>query len=66
LRAYYYAVPILLWLINPWLLLAGSIVVTSAVYFTEFRSDTARALRRTIVEPPPPAADAEPPSRTDP
>jgi len=44
LRAYYYAVPILLWLINPWLLLAGSLVVTSAVYFTEYRSHTAQAL----------------------
>jgi uncharacterized membrane protein len=44
LRAYYYAVPILLWLINPWLLLAGSVVVTSAVYFTEYRSHTAQAL----------------------
>lgn len=44
LRAYYYAVPILLWLINPWLLLAGGIVVTSAVYYTEYRSETARAL----------------------
>lgn len=44
LRAYYYAVPVLLWLIHPWLLLAGSIVVTSAVYFTEYRSNTVQAL----------------------
>ena len=44
LRAYYYAVPILLWLINPWLLLASSLVVTTAVYFTEYRSHTAQAL----------------------
>lgn len=51
LRAYYYAVPVLLWLINPWLLLAASIVVTSAVYYTEFRSDTARALRHAVVPP---------------
>jgi uncharacterized membrane protein len=45
LRAYYYAVPILLWLISPWLLLAASIGVTSAVYYTEYRSETALALR---------------------
>jgi uncharacterized membrane protein len=56
LRAYYYAVPILLWLINPWLLLAGSIIVTSAVYFTEYRSGTARALSMQPDSEPTPVA----------
>jgi uncharacterized membrane protein len=52
LRAYYYAVPILLWLINPWLLIGGSVVVTSAVYFTEYRSGTARALTAQVAAAP--------------
>jgi len=51
LRAYYYAVPVLLWLINPWLLLAGSLVVTTAVYFTEYRSHTAQALGAATLHP---------------
>ena len=44
LRAYYYSVPLLLWLINPWLLVAGSVVITGVTYYMEFRSATVRAL----------------------
>ncbi len=44
LRAYYYAVPMLLWLVNAWLLLAGSVVITGVLYHMEFRSATVRAL----------------------
>jgi len=44
LRAYYYAIPLLVWLINPWLLLAGSVIITGTTYYMEFRSATVRAL----------------------
>jgi len=44
LRAYYYAVPLLLWLINPWILLGGSIAVTGMIWMMEFRSATVTAL----------------------
>ena len=44
LRAYYYAVPLLLWLVNPWLLLSGTVVITVVLYWMEFRSETVRAL----------------------
>ena len=44
LRAYYYSVPLLAWLINPWLLIAGAIVITLATWYMEFRSATVRAL----------------------
>lgn len=44
LRAYYYSVPILLWLVNPWLMIVGTIIVTAAVFFTEFRSETVQSL----------------------
>lgn len=44
LRAYYYAVPVLLWLVNPWLLVAGSAVITIVTYHMEFRSASVAAL----------------------
>ena len=44
LRAYYYAVPVLLWLVNPWLLVAGSVVITVVTYYMEFRSASVTAL----------------------
>jgi uncharacterized membrane protein len=44
LRAYYFAIPLLLWLINPWLLAAGSIAITAATWYMEFKSATVRAL----------------------
>jgi len=44
LRAYYFAIPLLLWLINPWLLCAGSVVITLTTWYMEFRSATVRAL----------------------
>lgn len=44
LRAYYYAVPLLLWIVNPWLFVLGTIGITAATYLTEFKSDTVRAL----------------------
>lgn len=44
LRAYYYAVPLLLWLVNGWLLIAGTLGITAVLYHMEFRSATVRAL----------------------
>jgi uncharacterized membrane protein len=44
LRAYYYAVPLLMWLANAWLLILGSLAITFASYYMEFRSDTVKAL----------------------
>ncbi len=44
LRAYYFAVPLVLWLVNPWLLLAGTALITWVTYFMEFHSATVRAL----------------------
>lgn len=44
LRAYYYAVPMLLWLVNAWLLIGGAVGVTAVLYYMEFRSATVRAL----------------------
>lgn len=44
LRAYYFAIPLLLWLINPWLLIGGSLAITAANWYMEFRSATVRAL----------------------
>jgi uncharacterized membrane protein len=44
LRAYYFAVPLLLWLVNPWLFIIGCIAVTFSTYMMEFRSATVRAL----------------------
>lgn len=46
LRAYYYAVPILLWLINPWMLMGGTVVITLVLYYMEFRSATVKALEK--------------------
>ena len=46
LRAYYFAIPLLVWLINPWLLLGGAGVITATTYSMEFRSATVRALYR--------------------
>jgi uncharacterized membrane protein len=44
LRSYYYAVPLMLWLINPWLLAIGAVVITGVTWYMEFRSPTVRAL----------------------
>ena len=44
LRAYYYAMPLLLWLIGPALLLAGTAITTLVLYYMEFRSATVKAL----------------------
>ena len=44
LRAYYYAVPLLLWIVSPWLLFAGTAVITLVLYYMEFRSATVEAL----------------------
>jgi uncharacterized membrane protein len=50
LRAYYFAVPLLLWLVNPWMLIIGSMAITLATYYMEFRSATIRALSATSIE----------------
>lgn len=34
----------LLWLVNAWLLLGGSLVITGVLYYMECRSATVRAL----------------------
>jgi uncharacterized membrane protein len=44
LRAYYFAVPLLLWLANAWAFIAATVAITLAVYYMEFRSATVRAL----------------------
>ena len=44
LRAYYFSIPLLFWLINPKLLIGGSVVITIASWYMEFRSATVRAL----------------------
>jgi len=44
LRAYYYAVPLLLWLVHPWMLIAGTFVITGVLWYMEFRSATVQAL----------------------
>lgn len=46
LRAYYFSVPLLLWMLNPWLMIAGSIGITVVTYMMEFRSPTVAALTR--------------------
>jgi uncharacterized membrane protein len=44
LRAYYYAVPLLMWIVNPWLFIVGTLGITVATYASEFRSETVKAL----------------------
>jgi uncharacterized membrane protein len=44
LRAYYFAMPVVLWLVNSWLFVAGSVVITLVTYYMEFHSATVRAL----------------------
>jgi uncharacterized membrane protein len=44
LRAYYYAVPLLMWIVNPWLFVVGTLGITLATYSSEFRSETVKAL----------------------
>jgi uncharacterized membrane protein len=52
LRAYYFAVPLLLWLMNAWLLIAGSVIITLATYYMDFRSATVTALTDDATAPP--------------
>jgi uncharacterized membrane protein len=54
LRAYYYAVPLLLWLVHPWLLIAGTGAITAVLWYMEFRSATVQALAAEEAAPPPP------------
>jgi uncharacterized membrane protein len=44
LRAYYYAVPILLWLVSGWAFIAGTVAITLVLYYMEFLSETVKAL----------------------
>ena len=44
LRAYYYAVPLLLWIIDAWLFVAGTLIITLVLSYMEFRSATVAAL----------------------
>jgi uncharacterized membrane protein len=43
-RSYYYAVPVLLWFVNAWLLLGTALLMTLLLYWMDFRSATVRAL----------------------
>lgn len=52
LRAYYYAVPLLLWLVHPWLLIAGTAAITGVLWYMEFRSATVQALAADDGAPP--------------
>jgi uncharacterized membrane protein len=47
LRAYYFAMPVVLWLVNTWLFIMGTIVITFVTYYMEFHSATVRALAST-------------------
>ncbi len=44
LRAYLYAVPLLLWIVNPWLFVIGTLGITLVTYLSEFKSETVKAL----------------------
>ncbi|TAK91510.1 MAG: DUF599 domain-containing protein [Burkholderiaceae bacterium] len=44
LRSYYYALPVMLWFINPLLFVLASVTITLVVYFMEFHSSTVAAL----------------------
>jgi uncharacterized membrane protein len=44
LRAYYFAMPVVLWLVNSWLFIAATVVITFVTYYMEFHSATVRAL----------------------
>jgi uncharacterized membrane protein len=44
LRAYYFALAVLLWFVNPIIFMIGSVVVVACVYRTEFHSRTLEAL----------------------
>jgi len=44
LRSYYYALPVMLWFVNPLLFALTSLVITSVVFYMEFHSSTVRAL----------------------
>lgn len=45
IRAYYFAMPLVLWLLTPWMLGVGTVIISGALYWMEFRSETAAALR---------------------
>jgi uncharacterized membrane protein len=47
LRAYYFAMPVVLWLVSTWLFIVGTIVITFVTYYMEFHSATVRALAST-------------------
>lgn len=47
LRAYYFSVPLLAWLLGPGLLIGASITVVAVIYLMDFRSATVRALSAT-------------------
>jgi uncharacterized membrane protein len=44
LRAYYFAMPLVLWLVNTWVFIVGTLVITFVTYYMEFHSATVRAL----------------------
>lgn len=45
IRAYYFSIPLMAWLIHPLLLLGATIAVTIVIYRREFRSPVLKALR---------------------
>lgn len=44
LRAFYFSVPLLLWMLNPWLMIAGSVGITAIIFMMEFQSPTVTAM----------------------
>lgn len=47
IRSYYYAVPVLLWFLNAWLLIVATLLISLVVFYMDFRSQTVRALAYT-------------------
>ncbi|HPG89905.1 MAG TPA: DUF599 domain-containing protein [Hyphomicrobium sp.] len=45
IRAYYFSIPLMAWLIHPLLLLAATIAITIVIYRREFRSQVLKALQ---------------------
>ena len=44
LRAYYFALAVLMWFVHPWLMIIAAAVVVLILYWREFRSETLKAL----------------------
>lgn len=45
LRCYYFAIPVVCWLAQPWFFVAASVVVAGVIYWMDFHSRTLEAMR---------------------